>query len=96
MPANRTLALWCRRLFLLSHVDCLFWPLVLTPVYIALGPWLVGELIHDHTGIIFIWGTWVAGSFLPGTLTYLYAAIHLAVATLPTQLFLAVLVLNLS
>jgi len=92
LPANRTLALWCRRLFLLSHVDCLFWPLVLTPVYIALGPWLVGELIHDHTGIIFIWGTWVAGSFLPGTLTYLYAAIHLAFATLPTQLFLAVLV----
>ena len=36
------------------------------------GPWLVGELLTGHMGIIFLWGTFVKGTFMPGSLSYIY------------------------
>lgn len=93
-PPLRWFRTWTRRWSLLASLDCMFYPLVLAPLYIAIGPWLVGEIIEGHTGVMFIWGTFVAGSYLPGSLSYLYAAIQLCLANLPTQICLAVLVDN--
>lgn len=91
-PSPRWLRSWTRRWSLLASLDCMFYPLVLAPLYIAIGPWLVGEIVDGHYGVMFVWGTFVAGSYLPGSLSYLYAAIQLCLAHLPTQICLAVLV----
>lgn len=36
------------------------------------GPWFVGEVIENHIGVVFAWGTFVNRSYLPGSLTYAY------------------------
>lgn len=38
----------------------------------TLGPWAVGEVIEDNIGVIFVWGTFIKGSYLPGSFTYAY------------------------
>ena len=40
------------------------------------GPWLVGEIMEGHTGVIFAWGMFVHGSYLPVPLTYLYGVLQ--------------------
>jgi len=91
-PSTRWLRTWTKRWCLLASLDCMFYPLVLAPLYIAMGPWLIGEIVDGHYGVMFVWGTFVAGSYLPGSLSYLYAAIQLCLANLPTQICLALLV----
>ncbi|KAG7203784.1 hypothetical protein KM043_013805 [Ampulex compressa] len=56
---------WLRKLWILSTVDRLFFPLVLYALYLTIGPWTVGEVIENHTGVIFAWGTFVGNSYLP-------------------------------
>ena len=38
------------------------------------GPWFLGELLEGHTGVVFVWGMFVYGSYLPLCLTYVYGA----------------------
>ncbi|MPC58595.1 Transmembrane protein 62 [Portunus trituberculatus] len=64
--------LWLRKLWVLVSVDRLFWPLVVSAVYVPVGPWFVGEVIEDHIGVVFAWGIFVNRSYLPGSLTYAY------------------------
>ncbi|CAN7993487.1 unnamed protein product, partial [Ixodes pacificus] len=61
------------RMHLLVSVDVLFWPLLLFPVYVAVGPWFVGELVDGHYGVCFLWGTYLRGRLLPSGLSYLFA-----------------------
>ncbi|PNF33569.1 hypothetical protein B7P43_G16995 [Cryptotermes secundus] len=63
---------WIRKLWILSTVDRVFYPLVLYALYLTVGPWSIGEVIEGHTGIIFAWGTIVNGAYLPGSFTYAY------------------------
>lgn len=37
---------------------------------IKLGPWFVGHIIDQSIGVCFVWGIFLAGTFLPGGLTY--------------------------
>lgn len=53
------------------------------------GPWTVGKVIDDHIGAIFIWGIYVANSYLPGGFTYLYGFLHLVMFNLPLTILLA-------
>jgi hypothetical protein len=41
-------------------------------IYYNAGPWLIGEILEGHTGIVFVWGMFVNGSYLPVCLTYFY------------------------
>ncbi|XP_017772188.1 PREDICTED: transmembrane protein 62-like isoform X2 [Nicrophorus vespilloides] len=68
---------WIRKMWVLSSIDRLFWPIVLYPIYLSFGPWSVGYIIEDHIGIVFPWGTFVNGSFLPGSFTYAYGTLQL-------------------
>lgn len=68
--------IWLRKLWMLSAVDVTFWPLVLYPVYLTFGPWSIGYLVEDHIGIVFAWGIFVNGTFLPGSFTYVYGFIQ--------------------
>ncbi|XP_064082624.1 transmembrane protein 62-like isoform X1 [Macrobrachium nipponense] len=74
---------WLRKLWVLVTVDRLFWPLVMTSVYLPLGPWFVGEVIEDHIGVVFAWGTFVNRSYLPGSLTYAYGFMQLLLFQFP-------------
>ncbi|XP_026297136.1 transmembrane protein 62 isoform X2 [Apis mellifera] len=80
---------WLRKLWILSTVDRLFFPLVLYALYLTVGPWAVGEVIENQTGIIFAWGTFIGNSFLPGAFTYAYGFFQLFSFHLPLMLILA-------
>ncbi|XP_042875483.1 transmembrane protein 62-like [Penaeus japonicus] len=72
-----------RKLWVMVSVDRLFWPLILTAIYLPLGPWFVGEVIEDHIGVVFAWGTFVNRSYLPGSLTYAYGFFQMVVFQVP-------------
>ena len=40
---------------------------------LMIGPWFVGEIITNHWGMVFAYGVYVAGHFLPEGLTFIYA-----------------------
>ena len=50
-----------------------------TCIFFFAGPWFVAEIIEGHTGVVFIWGMYVKGSFLPGSLTYIYGVFQVIV-----------------
>ncbi|XP_018352053.1 PREDICTED: transmembrane protein 62-like [Trachymyrmex septentrionalis] len=81
--------LWLRKLWILSAVDRVFYGLVLYTLYFAVGPWTMGEIIEDHTGVIFVWGTFIGNMYLPGGLTYAYGFLQLLCFHLPLTVTLA-------
>lgn len=70
------LKLWLRKLWILSSVDFIFWPIIIYPVYLTFGPWTIGYLVEDHLGVIFAWGIFVNNTFLPGSFTYAYGFVQ--------------------
>ncbi|KAL3265661.1 hypothetical protein HHI36_009865 [Cryptolaemus montrouzieri] len=83
------LKIWLRKLWVLSTIDRIFWPMVLYPIYLCIGPWSIGYVIEDHIGVIFAWGIFVNGTFLPGSFTYAYGFIQLVTFQVPLTLMLA-------
>ena len=63
------------KLYLLSSVDRIFYPLIAIPLYGTVGPWFVGYVLDDHIGVCFVWGMIIEGSYLPGGITYIMGAI---------------------
>lgn len=72
-----------QQFWILSTVDRIFWPILCYCFYLAVGPWSVGEVIDDHIGVIFVWGIYIDGSYLPGSLTYLYGFFQLVLCQFP-------------
>ncbi|XP_042216646.1 transmembrane protein 62-like isoform X2 [Homarus americanus] len=88
-PKWKICNMWLRKLWVLVSVDRLFWPIVVTAVYLPVGPWFVGEVIEGHIGVVFAWGTIVNRSYLPGSLTYAYGFFQMLVFHLPLILAVA-------
>ncbi|XP_043209318.1 transmembrane protein 62-like [Amphibalanus amphitrite] len=82
-PASRCVRRWLRRLHLFSAVDRLYWPHVVVLLYMPLGPWLIGEVITGYTGVVFAWGTFIGGAFIPGLLQYAFGLLQLLLFHLP-------------
>ncbi|KAL1122046.1 hypothetical protein AAG570_003452, partial [Ranatra chinensis] len=80
--------LWLRRLWVVANLDRFFYPLTLYPLYLTIGPWSVGELIHGHVGVLFAWGTFINGTYLPGAFTYAYGFFELFLFQAPLILIL--------
>lgn len=74
---------WIRKMWILSTVDRLVFPIIGYCLYLTCGPWSFGEVIDGHVGIVFVWGIFVNGSFLPGTLTYFYGFFQLMFCQFP-------------
>ncbi|XP_057655925.1 transmembrane protein 62-like isoform X1 [Diorhabda carinulata] len=74
---------WFRKFWIMSTVDRIFWPIVIYPIYLAIGPWTVGYLVENHVGAIFAWGIFVHGAFLPGAFTYAYGFLQLVSFHIP-------------
>ncbi|XP_047002995.1 transmembrane protein 62-like [Schistocerca americana] len=83
------LRIWVQKLWVLSTVDRIFYPLVIYPLYLTVGPWSVGEVIEGYTGVIFAWGIFINKSYLPGSFTYAYGFLQMCSFQLPLTLFLA-------
>lgn len=79
----RTSMSFIQRFWILSSVDRIFWPILVYCFYLSIGPWSIGEVIDDHIGVIFIWGIYIDGSFLPGSLTFLYGFFQLLLCQFP-------------
>lgn len=80
---------WVRKLWLVANTDRFFIPLILYPLYLAFGPWSIGEVIEGHIGVIFAWGLFVNGTYLPGSFTYAYGYFQLVTFEIPLILALA-------
>ncbi|GFR04818.1 transmembrane protein 62 [Trichonephila clavata] len=84
---------FCRRMLfklsLLASVEIVFWPVVIVALYVAIGPWFVGYIIDDHIGVCFVWGIFLAGTFLPGGLTYFAGTLYLLTFYIPFILCLS-------
>ncbi|CAG9762201.1 unnamed protein product [Ceutorhynchus assimilis] len=74
---------WLRKLWIMTTIDRIFWPMVLYPVYLIFGPWSIGFIVEDYLGVIFSWGIFVGGSFLPGSFTYAYGVIQIVTFQIP-------------
>lgn len=60
----------------MSTMNTFFWALVLYPIFLAIGPWSIGYLVENHIGVVFAWGIFVNGAYLPGSFTYAYGFIQ--------------------
>jgi len=76
---------------LISSISLFYYPLVLSPLYLTFGPWFIGEVLTNSFGIVFCWGTFVSGSYLPTATTWLYGTYHLITAHLPLLIALAII-----
>lgn len=78
-----------RKLWLLSTIDFIFYPIVIYPFYLAIGPWIAGEIIEDKFGVIYAWGIFVGQKFIPTSLAYFYGFLQLLTFHLPLVFILA-------
>ncbi|XP_041986465.1 transmembrane protein 62-like [Aricia agestis] len=72
-----------RRVWLLSKIDRVFYPIVLYTVYLPFGPWATGELLDGYIGTIFAWGILIKGVLLPEPFTYMYGSVQLMFVQIP-------------
>lgn len=68
---------WLRRIWIISNINTLFYPIVLYPLYITVGPWAVAEVLEGGYGIIFIWGIFINGTLIPESFAYSYGFLQL-------------------
>lgn len=83
LKGSRCFRGFIRRLWILSATNRIFIPLIVYCVYMAAGPWAFGEVIDGNWGVVFLWGIFIQGSFLPGTLTYMYGFFQLVFCQIP-------------
>lgn len=76
------------KLYLLSSVDYLLWPIISVAVYVAIGPWFIGEIIDGYIGACFVWGIVIAGKFVPGGLTFIAGSVFMLTFYIPVILLL--------
>lgn len=68
---------------------CVKYTLIEIFIFFITGPWIIGEIIDNHTGVVFAWGTYVGKTFLPGSFTYAYGFFQLFSFHLPLTLIVA-------
>ncbi|CAH1174265.1 unnamed protein product [Phaedon cochleariae] len=77
------------KIWILSRLDRIFWPTIFYPIYLIVGPWTIGYLVEDHIGVVFAWGIFVNGTFIPDGLAYIYGSFELVTFQLPLTIILA-------
>lgn len=51
-----------------ASIDRIYFPVLFWLMYTAIGPWSFHDILDNIRGYIFVWGTFVKGEFVPGTL----------------------------
>ena len=50
-----------KRFWIISALDQLFYPLLIAPLYLLVGPWAFGYFLENSFGVLFAWGFYVNG-----------------------------------
>ncbi|XP_065211992.1 transmembrane protein 62-like [Planococcus citri] len=54
-----------RKFCILCDMNRFFYPLVLYPIYLLFGPWLIAYMVDDKIGVLFSWGIIIDGGYEP-------------------------------
>lgn len=74
---------------LLAGINRVYFGLVIMIIWTTLGPWSFHEILDGHIGYNFLWGIFVDGLFVPGTLNYWYGLHQLFWFQFPLMIILA-------
>ncbi|XP_041352830.1 transmembrane protein 62-like [Gigantopelta aegis] len=80
---------WLWKLWLTSRINLTYYSLLGSVLYITFGPWFAGEMLEGHTGVVFVWGIFVKGTFLPGSHTFFYGIFQMITFNIPLLLFVS-------
>lgn len=78
-----------QKYLVLASVDRVYYGILFWLLYTAIGPWAFNEVIDGHIGALFVWGTFVKGIFVPGTLSWNYGFGQLTFFQLPLTIIIA-------
>ncbi|XP_076463493.1 transmembrane protein 62-like [Babylonia areolata] len=76
------------RLWLVARTGSVYYTLLGFLLYITFGPWFVGEFLTGHLGVLFVWGSFIKGTFLTGSLTYFYGIFQILTFNFPLTMIL--------
>ncbi len=76
---------WIKRLIIgiriISTEDQLFYPVILGPIYLLIGPWALGfimeDFLGDSLGVLFYWGLYIEQTLVPSTVASIYALFYI-------------------
>jgi hypothetical protein len=72
-----------KKLWIMSTVNRITFPIIGYCLYLVIGPWQITEVIDNHLAVVFLWGIFVNNAFLPGTLQYFYGFFQLLLCQFP-------------
>ncbi|KAG5684385.1 hypothetical protein PVAND_013620 [Polypedilum vanderplanki] len=78
-----------QKYLILCSINRIYYGLVIMIIWTTVLPWSFHEILDGYTGYVFLWGTFVKGKFVPGTLSYWYGIHQLAWFQLPLMMILA-------
>ncbi|CAG0878722.1 unnamed protein product [Darwinula stevensoni] len=70
------LKMWLRKIWLMTTLNMIFYPLVILLLYTAIGPIFGGELIEGYYGVGFAWGIYVGPWYVPGSQSFTIGFLH--------------------
>ncbi|KAL4239047.1 Transmembrane protein 62 [Mactra antiquata] len=79
---------WLYRVWLVTKINNIYYSLLGAILYVSFGPWLFGQMMEGHTGVVFVWGMFVHGSYLPVCLTYFYGIFQVITFNIPLTMLL--------
>lgn len=71
------------RLHILTNINRVSFPLMLIPLWMAVGPLFIGYLVDEAIGVSFVWGVLIDGKFLHTGLTYNVGSLFLLLIHMP-------------
>lgn len=71
------------KMWVLVSIDRMFYSLIGFCIYLTFGPWSFGEVVNGTTSIVFVWGIYVDGNWLPANLTYISGFFQLILCQFP-------------
>lgn len=77
-----------------SNIDRLFWPLIIVPIWMSVGPLFIGRLVDEAIGVCFVWGIILDGNFLHTALTFNAGSIFMLFVHVPNSILLVSQVSN--
>lgn len=61
-----------QKYLIFASTDRIFYGVCFFLLYTAIGPWSFHEVLDEHVAYYFVWGMFVKGLFIPGTLNWWY------------------------
>lgn len=78
-----------QKYLIFAGIDRIFYGVLFWLFYTAFGPWSFHEVLDGYTGYFFVWGIFVKGHFIPGTLNWWYGFHQLMFFQLPLTIIIA-------